>query len=405
MRVLIINEYYYPNMIGGTENSVKLLAEGLVKNGHEVAVVCGNNEEALRVDTINGVKVYKINLKKYLLPHINKLNLKDKIINKLIEINNPFIKKDLVYILNEYKPDVVHTNNLYGFSSYVWNIVKDHDIPIVHTLRDYELLAPIKQLPRLSSVLGKERTKIVNTVTSPSKITLQRFIENNFFSCSEKCVIHNAIDLDILETKKIIENKRNLNTKKITFLYVGMLEEIKGIKNLLVAFTSIENANIKLSICGKGALEYLVKDYSNKDNRIHYHGQLDKSDLQNIYLSCDVMIVPSIWEEPFGRVVIEANQYGLPVIGSNRGGIQEIIDTIDTGLLFQYDSIEALRNAIIKFSDRELICEYYDNIIKNIEIYSLQKQIDKFLLVYQDCIGVNNNHKNVHIKNLKKEEN
>ena len=62
MRVLIINMYYYPNMIGGAEHSVKLLAEGLVKSGHQVTVYTLDaiaKNEALKQETIEGVHVVR----------------------------------------------------------------------------------------------------------------------------------------------------------------------------------------------------------------------------------------------------------------------------------------------------------------------------------------------------------
>ena len=53
--------------------------------------------------------------------------------------------------------------------------------------------------------------------------------------------------------------------------------------------------------------------------------------IEKQYIKADVLVVPSIWDEPFGRVVIEGNSYGLPVICSNKGGIPEIINEMCSG--------------------------------------------------------------------------
>lgn len=60
MKILIVNTWYYPNLMGGAEHSVKLLAEGLVKSGNEVAIFCiDNRESGIKKQIINGVTVYR----------------------------------------------------------------------------------------------------------------------------------------------------------------------------------------------------------------------------------------------------------------------------------------------------------------------------------------------------------
>ena len=94
-----------------------------------------------------------------------------------------------------------------------------------------------------------------------------------------------------------------------------------------------------------------------------------------------------MWEEPFGRVVIEGNQYGLPVIGTNRAGILETINNIHTGITYKYDSIEELKNFIIYFIDRENIKMYYESIVNNIDKYSIQNQIKEFVGLYSSMLS------------------
>src|SRR5690606_20049215 len=56
--------------------------------------------------------------------------------------------------------------------------------------------------------------------------------------------------------------------------------------------------------------------------------------------------IPSLWHEPFGRVIFEAYAYGVPVIGTNRGGIPEIIEEGNTGFIYDPDQPQQLRNLI-----------------------------------------------------------
>ena len=70
MKILIVSSYYYPNMLGGTEHSIKLLAEGLKDRGHEVFVISSDKRDN-KFEEINGVKVYRINflLLVYFIPY------------------------------------------------------------------------------------------------------------------------------------------------------------------------------------------------------------------------------------------------------------------------------------------------------------------------------------------------
>lgn len=378
MKILIINTFYYPNMIGGTENSVKILAENLAKIGNEVAIYSVDGEKNKKIEIINNVKIYRY-----------KKSKNNKLVKKIKGINNNSIKKQIKEVIEDFKPDIIHTNNLFEISNIVWKIAKkEYDIPIIHTLRDYWMLYPIVSKEKLSKILFqpfmKERTKYVDIVTAPSKYTLNKFIQAGYFKSSVKECVYNAVDIDIEETKTIIEKRKKIDNEKIRFMYVGMLSENKGIRNLLEAFSRMEDDNISLHIYGQGELENLVINSEEQDIRIKYHGQLNTEELKEEWKKNDVLIVPSIWEEPFGRVVIEANQYGLPVIGTNRAGILETINNINTGITYQYDSIEELMKAIIYFENRENIKKYYDSIENNIEKYSIINQIKTFTQLYEN---------------------
>ncbi len=406
MKILLVNTFYYPNIVGGTENSIKLLAEGLKSRGYQVAIYCVDNlENGIKKEYINDILVYRGNAglfdSKVRLG--KKSNLIKKIINKLIELRNYSSLNEFKYIISDFKPDIVHTNNLYGISPLFWKECQKKDIKIAHTLRDYWILSYTGNLEveKDKSLLKKSilniyrsyfryQSRYVTAVTAPSEFTLERFLnEKYFFNSRIKQSINNSIHLDINETKVLIDEKKNRKDKVIKFIFVGGLYEIKGIKNLINAFTNIKNDNILLYICGDGDLKEFVKNSSNKDKRIIYKGKLNADELKRAYIESDVLIVPSVWDEPFGRVVIEGNQFGLPVIASNKGGIPEIVKNIRGGELFNSDSVEDLKNKINRFTDREHIKSFYADIENNINKYSIDYQIDSFLTLYNYILKIN----------------
>lgn len=392
MKIVIVNSFYDPNMVGGTEHSVKLLAEGLSKNnGVSVFTIDNLKNKGIEKSKINNVNVYrcsggffstKVRLNK-------KGSVLRKITNKILEFHNPYISKVFKKFIMEVNPDVIHTNNLYGLSPVIWKVAKKQNIKIIHTLRDYWMLDPSVENKNRKNVFIKmyqsffrKQSRYVNFVTAPSACTLDTFLKNRYFLNALFSVVPNCISIDFSYLQAIIRKREKENKKEIHFIYVGMLDEKKGILNLLNVFTNIKMEELKLNICGKGVLENVINDFCQKDSRIKYLGQLSKEKLENVWLQNDVCIVPSIWDEPFGRVVIEANLFGLPVIGSNRGGIFEILSNIQTGELFEFDNLEDLKEKILYFSDRQNIKKYYNNILKNLQMYSLENQIDNFYKIY-----------------------
>lgn len=103
-------------------------------------------------------------------------------------------------------------------------------------------------------------------------------------------------------------------------------------------------------------------------------------------IKCDVLIIPSIWEEPFGRVILDAYIQCMPVIGSKIGGITELIKDYKTGILVQPNNQEELSNVIsILEENREMNIEMYTFISDFICNFSIEKQIEDFIKIYTKC--------------------
>lgn len=396
MKILFINVHYYPITPGGAEISIKLLAEQMVKDGHKVGVYCIdrdciNKDNELNLEIINGVEVYRMNGGQFKTKdrHVGSSDKITCIVNKIIEVRNYSIKNDLEKIIDEFKPDVIYTNNLMGISTLVWKIAKKKNIRIVHTLRDYWLLSIsgeieekrvlIKCINAIYSSYIKYMSKYVDVVTAPSEFTINKFLDKGYFKKSKKIHINNAIKIDLTDTKKIIDKKIAKNEQIIKFLYIGKLDKIKGLDILLETISEINNSKIELTICGDGKLENMVRDYCKKDKRIKFKGYLNSKDVKTIMEEHDVIIVPSVWNEPFGRVIIEGFQNGMVCIGSNRGGIPDIIRTMKCGRIIDIEKENDLKEAISYYSSRDNIKRELPFIKNNILKYSVEKQADEFV--------------------------
>jgi glycosyltransferase involved in cell wall biosynthesis len=161
-----------------------------------------------------------------------------------------------------------------------------------------------------------------------SEFILNKHLKLRYFQNAQKEVIFNPI---------VIPDNIGKSTHDETIIgYVGSLSASKGVELLLQNFVKSNFKDTKLNLYGKGA----TQAYENKlkemyaSNRIAFKGFQKPED---IYKNIDILVVPSLWDEPFGRIVPEANSYGIPVIVSNRGGLPELVINGKNGYIFDPD--------------------------------------------------------------------
>lgn len=393
MRIVIVCTLYPPYILGGAEKSTALLAEGLLEQGHDVFVITtGQKDEQVK---INGINVYRLKNRNiyWRYPQRDKPLLK-KAIWHLLDIYNVFYQKNLKKIFTFIRPDIVHTGNLCGLSCCVWNVAKSMGIPIVHTLRDYYLLCPQQTMLKGDkscdtqcfvckkySLAKKAMSEKVYAVVGISNFILGLHKKFGYFKNAKyDCVIPNSVKY---------ENVVDCCQKNKDIGYIGRLSPEKGIEFLIEAFKMSNNKNnAKLKIAGTGNKkyeDYLKQKYN--DENIVFLGHCNQSDFFN---TISLLVVPSLWNEPFGRVVIEAYSYHVPVFMSVNGGLKELVEpglsmsfstdipndlTLLLNKYFKNEIIfdsDSFKNAMVKYN-QQIITEKYVNLYlkikKSYEIY------------------------------------
>lgn len=175
----------------------------------------------------------------------------------------------------------------------------------------------------------------------------------------------------LTQLKQNLIKKYNLHNKKI-ILYVGRLIKRKGINYLIDAFSKIKDKNIVLLIVGgddfynlgepiiKARLLNMVKKY-NLSNKIIFTGALDPKGVAAAYSISNVLVVPSITDkigEPWGLIVNEAMQFGLPVIATDAvGSAYDLIKNGKNGFIVKEKNSKELQIAIEKI--------IYNPVLKN----------------------------------------
>jgi glycosyltransferase involved in cell wall biosynthesis len=376
MRIALLNIQYYPNIEGGAEISTQKLAEEL-SDKNEVYVIC-NGTYTGEFEEINNVKVIRMSAIK---PFHNKIQ---KVIAKLNRSQSVSLLRG---ILADIKPDVLHTNNLHAFSVIVWKVAYELDIPIIHTLRDYSLLYTTFKCQKW---IHKYFSYKVSVVTAPSRYTLNEFLKGGFFKKASKCVVvPNAIDIDWKLYWDNYRIKMKEENSVVKFAFIGRYTMDKGIDWLVSVFDKM-NINAELHLFGKGDLLNETTEIISSNSRIYNHGFLNQTQLCNELKNIDVVVVPSLWDEPFGRVILDAYKNVCPVIITNRGGMPEIVDNESTGLILSDTIDKCLEESILYFTVRGNIKNMLPNIEKKLVNYSIGLQANSFMELYESTIAQNN---------------
>lgn len=368
MNILIFNEFYTPYIVGGAEISTQMLAEALVSLGHKVTVCTTCNRDYKKV--VNGVDVIYVKIENIYWPY--KTSRKKALARftwHTLDIKNIRYSKRFNEIIGEVKPDIVHSNNICGFSCFVWSSAAKKRIPIVHTIRDYYLMCTKVSMYReeeckkqcgrckIFSLLKLKASRKVDAVIGISSFILKRHVEHGYFQYTKyKKVISNPI--------KVSEISNEHKTRTYNIGYIGSLSDAKGVGLLVKVFNKIGNKKYKLLLAGKGDNQYRLKLESMAFNcNIRLLGFVNPDDF---YKKIDLLVVPSQWKEPFGRVVIEAISKGIPVIASCNGGLPEILEGRKEGKVF--DNAESLE---------KLLREYMDG-ISNFDFSDIKSFRDKY---------------------------
>jgi len=330
----------------------------------------------------------------------------------LFNFHSYFIIKE---ILKEENPDVVHTHNLSGISAGAsFSAIKNLNLPLVHTCHDYSILCPYSNLlcplwkgslckrPKFPcKVYQRIKRNIFHTpdiVTAPSEFVLDMHTKNSFFENSKKIRLPLGIELN--DSDFNVDSTFNVNNKKknkkdnVNILYVGRLEKHKGIHVLINAFKQINNNNIKLHIIGGGPYEKDLKELAKSDNRITFYGKLPNEEVQKFYRESDISVVSSIWCDNSPVVIYEAFRQGTPVIGSNIGGIPELIKDDYNGFLFEAGNVEQLKEILEGIIENpERLKELSKNAFKSVKQYDMNTHIDRLLEIYKEAIKMNKKYR------------
>jgi len=398
MRVLLINKFHY--LKGGSERVYFDTKKVLEQNGHEVVCFSMNDERNLPSAQAE-----------YFVDNVD-FGASGDWWNKVKRyFYYPEAARKLEQLIVKEKPDVAHLHNIYHqLTPSILKPLRKHNIPVVMTLHDYQLICPNYQLFRrgrvcehcrkhryyhcalhgcvqnsfLPSVLaGLELffnwvfsfyVRGVDLFISPSVFLKEKFVNWGVKKRIE--VINNFVDLE----------KFQANFSVGAYLVcVGRLSREKGIMTLLRAIRKLPQ--IRLKLVGDGPMKEIIKNYISKKQvrNVEFVGKKSGAELFDLIRGSSFVVVPSEWYENYPMVVLEAMALGKPVLASNLGGLKEMVEENKTGWFFEAGNIKDLRLKIKNhFNDIETIERLGRNARQAVE----QKNCSK--VYYEKLIGCYN---------------
>lgn len=395
MKILLINKFLYPK--GGCEKYVLNLGEILLNEGNIVQYFGTYSKENAVSNELD----------------LNVVNYENKrFLNPLSIIYNNEAKKKLKILLDKFKPDVVHMNNIsFHLTSSIIDACSEKNIPIVMTIHDPQLVCPNHMLYREDvkkicndCILNKSfKPCLRNKCLKGSKVkswlayresvfthSKNKYYKIKYFICPSEFMKSKLIEGGFDSKKiKVIRNfsERNNDSKFLEkrnyILYFGRLSEEKGIDLLIEALPK----DIKLIIAGDGPMkDYVCSDKLNKN--IEFVGYKTGNELKELIGRALFSVYPSKWYENCPLSICESISLGTPVIATDEGGIKELVDNNVNGLLFKNNDVHDLSNKIcLLINNKNLLNKLIENCKNYHKIPSKDEYYKLIMKVYEEAIS------------------
>lgn len=329
-KILQVNKLYYP-FVGGIEQVVQQIAEGLTSSVDMKVLVCNESGDTVQekihdVDVIRAGSFLRIGNMPLSWKFLREFR-KQAADRDVLIFHMPYPLGDLAYLLSGIK----------GKKVIVWwhsDIVRQKKMMFFYR-------------PLMEWFLKKADRIIVAT---EGHICGSKYLS----AYKDKCVIipfgvRQEIEEDSFRYLSQQQLRENTDTK-VRFLFVGRLVYYKGCDILLKAFEKIDGAELVIVGDGnmKAELERYVQEHHMKE-KVCFKAQLTNEEVMEEYRSCDVFVLPSVARsEAFGLVQIEAMAYGKPVINTKLpSGVPYVSVNQVTGLTVPPGHVKELQKAIL----------------------------------------------------------
>lgn len=385
-KILIAHNYY--QIPGGEDVVVANEKYMLEENGHQVYLYTRDNSE---------IKEFTL-LQKMCFPFAVLFSLKTY--------------REIKKVIQKEAIDILHVHNTLSLiSPAVYLAGLKCGVPVVQTLHNFRIICPNALLYRdghicedcLEQGMGCAlrhkcyRGSYAQTLVSVLRIKVYGMLgiykKINYICITNfnknKIIRKALIQSDRIFVKPNFTTDINCfieyNKRHYPFIFVGRIEEIKGIKVILEAWRILGNNAPKLLVCGNGPLEGWCQEYIERYHlAVEMRGYVPNDKVRYLIADSRVLIQASQVYEAFSLTIIEAYSVGTAVLGSNRGNVRDLVQDGVTGMLFDTESPESLAEKVLAIRDRDMSEECKKNYLGS---YSVQSNYKRLMEIYRKVAG------------------
>jgi glycosyltransferase involved in cell wall biosynthesis len=372
MRVLFLTNFYQTHGSGGEEQSCEQVVEGLKQRGHTTLVLTsmvGTNNVPVEAEGIYRSMYLEMDL----VPLWHSINFFTR--RKAREKHNLQIFER---VLEQFDPDIIFIwgmwnlpNSLPAFAeaTYPHKVVYRFATywPTLPSQHEFYWRAPGRNWYSrlLKQVLGHIALAMLTKQAKQAPLTFRHamcvstavrdVLVEAGVPVSHARVIRTGLDLKHYSNSGE-HHQPDHKDQNLNLLYAGRIYPEKGIDTVIQAMSKLlysqGGRHIMLSIAGSGSVEYenhlrQLVNQAGLANYVSFLGWVDPEEMPELLRKFDVLVLPSIWPEPFARVVLEGMLSGLVVIATPTGGTTEILADGENGLLFAAGDADDLAKKII----------------------------------------------------------
>jgi glycosyltransferase involved in cell wall biosynthesis len=378
LKILVLTDYFPPHVGGGVEKVVFEISRRLVRMGVEVTVITLNTVMAKSFEILEGIKVYRC----------RPISLTETVGVQLTV--SPSLPLKIIEICKLEKPDIIHANNRFFFTTICSAALKRIiGKPLITTLHLGPMLLGRGFFDFMIDAYEKTVSKWIiqssDEIVAVSNAVMKHALSLGASSGKVK-VIPNGVDLEEFKPRREF---KKIGVRKV--LFVGRLFSNKGVQYLVKAAPMVlaKHPCVEFIIVGKGPMEAELRNMVRRLNIEHAFKFLGiVPSIPEVMSQCDIFVRPSL-TEGMPLTILEAMACGLPVIASKISGSSEVIKDGETGILVEVGNVEQLSNAVIRLLEDENYAERiriraYEFVKKH---YSWDKIAEEYLKTYDDVLN------------------
>lgn len=274
--------------------------------------------------------------------------------NKAATVLNWRVGSEFAALLDDIKPDVLHTHSMVELPPSIWDRAARCGVPIVHTLHDYDLLCirgalykngrkcrPRHAACRLLSGPKRALHDRIGAVAAVSRKVLDTHLDHGLFRHlppERRRVVWNPARIARLPRPRL----PRLTGQPLRFGFLGRLVDEKGLGSVLDACRRLDKTGWTLRVAGEGP-DRATFEQQAQGLPVRFEGYVEAA---RFLSEIDVLICAPLWDEPFGLTMVEGYAAGCRVIGTSEGVIGEVIERIEPGWTVPPGDVPAMAAAM-----------------------------------------------------------